>query len=108
MTLLADKVGQMPPGVLNLLWLVAAHPLPPDAIPDAMTALRQLAEGKDDAYFIRRDFKNAAEFLNRVRHLSAIVVVQPGSPQVWQHPQARHQLPPDLVNAIRRILADQH
>lgn len=100
---LCDKVGQMPPSIINLLWLTGDRAPSETDITRALTALRQLAERKDEVFFTRRGFANAAEFLRQYRHLSGIVLHQPDTITVWLNPLARHAAPQELVNAIRRL-----
>lgn len=100
---LCDKVGQMPPSILNLLWLTGERAVSESDITRAVITLRQLAERKDEVYFTRRGFENAADFLRQYRHLSGIVLHQPDAITLWVNPLARHTPPPELVNAIRRL-----
>jgi hypothetical protein len=101
---LCDKVGQMPPSIINLLWLIAERDISEADITGALSALRYLAEAKDEIYFTRRGFKNSADFLKHYRQLSGIVVQQSGEPVIWLNPLTRHSAPTDLVNAIRRLI----
>lgn len=100
---LCDKVGQMPPSIVNLLWMTGERAVSESDIARAVIALRQLAERKDEVFFTRRGFANAAEFLRQYRHLSGIVLHQPNTIGTWLNPLARHTAPPELVNAIRRL-----
>ncbi|MBA3869235.1 MAG: hypothetical protein H0X30_08780 [Anaerolineae bacterium] len=102
-TILCDKVGQMPPGILNLLWLIAEHEIPEADLNRAAITLRQLAERKDEDYFTRRGFESAAAFLKQYNRLSAIVLRQSGQNVVWLNSLARHKAPPDLMTAIQRL-----
>ncbi len=104
MAMLGDKVGQMPPSIVNLLWLVAERELAEADLSRAVVALRQLAEHKDEDFFRRRGYKNAADFLKHFRQLSGIAVRQPGAPVLWLNTLARHKTPPDIVTAIQRLL----
>ncbi len=103
MAVLCDKVGQMPPSIINLLWLTADSEIPEADVTHAVTTLRQLAERKNEDFFTRRGFKNAADFLRQYQHLSGIVFKQDGTFTVWQNPLARHKVLPELANAIRRL-----
>jgi hypothetical protein len=103
MGVLADKVGQMPAGIVNVLWLVAEEELPEADLAAAAMALRQLAERKVEAYFTRRGFKGAAHFLKQYRQLSAIYLRRPGEPVLWLNAIARHSLPSDIATALRRL-----
>jgi hypothetical protein len=100
---LCDKVGQMPPGVLNLLWLVAEREISEADLTRAAMALRQLAEHKADDFFRQRGLESAADFLKHYRQLSGIVLRQSGENVLWLNSLARHKTPPDIVTAIRRL-----
>ncbi len=103
MAVLCDKVGQMPPGSINLLWLVAGSEITEDDLTRAATTLRQLAERKVEQFFTRRGFESAAGFLRYNRRLSGIVLRQSGAPFVWLNSLAGHKAPPEIVTAIKRL-----
>lgn len=103
MAVLCDKVGQMPPRTVNLLWLTAEREISEADLIYVVTTLRQLAERKDEEFFIRRRFKSAADFLKQYQHLSGIVLRQTGEQVIWLNPLARHKAPPDIINAIKRL-----
>ncbi|MGH2537540.1 MAG: hypothetical protein ACRDHL_09120 [Candidatus Promineifilaceae bacterium] len=105
MALLVDKVGQMPPSIVNLLWLTAEGELAEADLTAAASALRHLAERKEEAYFRRRGFKSAADFLKQYSRLSGIVAPKGSEIQVWQNPLARHKARPEIVTALRRLAA---
>lgn len=98
--ILCDKVGQMPPSIVNLLWLTAERPLVEIDITQATTTLMQKAASKDEAFFTQRGFASAADFLRQYRHLSAIILRHDGVSVVVLNAQARHKAPPDIVKAI--------
>jgi hypothetical protein len=103
MTVLCDKVGQMPPSIVNLLWLTADHAISEDELTRAVGTLRQLAERKDEDFFTRRGFKNAADFLKHYRQLSGIVVHQTSQNLIWLNPMAKHGVPTDIAAAVQRL-----
>lgn len=103
MTVLCDKVGQMPPSTINILWLTAERALSEADVTQAVTTLRLMAERKNEAYFTRRGYKNAADFLKKYQQLSGIVLHQSGGNVVWLNPLARHQAPPAMVTALKRV-----
>lgn len=103
MSVLCDKAGQMQPGMVNLLWLAAEGVLSEAEVGDAATALRRAAERKDEAYFTRRGFESAADFLRQYTRLSGIVLRRPAGCVVWLNPVARHKAPPEIVTAIGRL-----
>lgn len=103
MAVLCDKVGQMPPGMVNLLWLTAEREISDADLTRAAAALRQLAERKAEDFFKRRGFESAAEFLKEYRQLSGIVLRQADENRLWLNSLARHKTPPEIVTAIQRL-----
>jgi hypothetical protein len=103
MAVLCDKVQQMPPSIVNLLWLTAEREISEDDLVRTVGTLRQMAERKEEEFFTRRGFKNAADFLKQYQHMSGIVLRQPGSTVLWLNTLARHKAPPEIVNAIQRL-----
>ena len=106
MAVLCDKVGQMPPGIINLLWLVAEREIAEADLTHVVGTLRQLAERKAEDFFTRRGFESAAAFLKQYRQLSGIVLRQAGANVVWQNSLARHRAQPEIVTAIQRLGTD--
>lgn len=107
MTVLCEKVGQMPPSIVNALWLVAEGDISQDDLVRAVTTLRQLAERKTDEYFTRRGFASAAEFLKYYIRLSAIVLHPAAENSVWLNALARHKPPREIVTALERLNASE-
>ena len=103
MAVLCDKVGQMPPSSVNLLWLAVMDGIAEADLTYAATALRRLAESKADEYFMRRGFKSATDFLRQYQRLSAIVLRQPHGNVLWLNSLARHRVPPQIAGAIERL-----
>lgn len=102
---LCDKAGQMPSGIVNLLWLTAERDLSEADLNHAASTLRQLAERKVEEFFTRRGFESAAGFLKQYRQLSAIVLRKPGTHVLWLNSLARHKAPPEIMTAIQRLAA---
>ncbi len=103
MAVLCDKVGQMPSGIINLLWLIAERELSEADLTRAVTTLRQLAERKTEDFFTRRGFESAAGFLKQYRQLGAIVLHQSGENVIWLNSLAQRKTPPEIVNALKRL-----
>ena len=103
MAVLGDKVGQTQPGMPNLLWLIAGPPVTLEGLEEAAAALRALAERKEEAYFTRRGYRSAADFIRRYQQLSGIVLRRPDESALWLNPIARHKAPPDVVKALRQL-----
>ena len=96
-----DKVGQLPSSVVNVVCVGGSNDAE-EALSQAMTTLRLLAERKDEAFFTRRGFKDAASFLRQFQRLSAILLLGE-SLRLWQNGLARHPLPNDLKNALLKL-----
>lgn len=96
-----DKVGQMTPGMMNVL---AIRSDGNGDLAAAMVELRTMAERKDEIFFTRKGFKDAVDFLRQYRNLSA--VWQPGS--LWRNPLAKHALPAELATALGRLGIASH
>lgn len=103
MAVLCDKAGQMPPSIVNLLWLTAEDNIPEADLSRAATTLRQLAERKAEDFFTRQGYSSAADFLRQYQRLSGIVLRQAGAPVLWQNPLARHKIPPPIAAALQRL-----
>jgi hypothetical protein len=104
MAVLCDKVGQMPPGIVNLLWLTAERALPEGVLLQATSTLHQLADSKNEAFFSKRGFASAPAFLKQYRHLSGIVFQHETQPVFWANSSARHAIPTDIKNALHRLV----
>lgn len=107
---LADKIGQMPPSAINVLWFVLddsenERTIALEEIMDALLVLRTLAEGKVEEFFTRRGFKSASAYQKHLAHLSAIVLQGARTGDLWLNPQARHALSSELANALRRLVS---
>lgn len=103
MAVLTDKVGQMPPNSMNLLWLIAERAISEAELVAAAANLRQLAERKDEDYFTRRGFDSAADYLRRYRNLSGVILFASDAHTLWLNPVARRKVPPEIGLAIRRL-----
>lgn len=103
MAVLCEKAGQMPPRIVNLLWLIAEREISEADLNRAAMTLRQLAERKAEDFFARRGFENAAGFLKQYRQLSGIVLRPSGGNGLWLNSLARHKPPPEIVAAIQRL-----
>lgn len=104
---ICDKAGQMPPSIVNLLWLESGGDLSREDLTRAAAALRQRAEGKDDAFFRRCDYKDAAHFLKQFSRLSAVVLHQAGGCTLWPNLLARHKAPLEIIAAVQKLQSAQ-
>ncbi len=103
MWVLCAKVGQMPPSIVNLLWLTSERAITEGDLNSAMIRLQRAAELKVEDYFTRRGFASAADFLKQYRQLSGVVLHQAGGNRVCLNTLARHPTPPEIVTAIQRL-----
>lgn len=101
---LCDKVKQLPPSSVNLLWLVSEGPTTEVQIAEAAAKLRQRANAKEDAYFVRQDFKDASDYSKQQGRLSGVVLSGAGQAALWLNPMARHKAPYGVVLAVRKLL----
>jgi hypothetical protein len=102
---ICDKLGQLPPAMINVLVLGANGPASgADALAPAMLWLQGRAAQKDEVLFQQRGFAGVRDFLRHYQRLSAALWLagQPGAQEVnvWRNRQARHPLPADLARAL--------
>lgn len=103
MAVLCDKVGQMPPSIVNLLWLTTDREMTEADLKRAMLTLRQLAERKVEEFFTRRGFANAVDFLKQYRLVSGIVLRPAGETVIWLNPLAMRKAAPEIIAAIQKL-----
>ena len=102
---ICDKLGQLPPSMINVLVLGADGPSSAaDALAPAMLQLQERAAQKDEAFFQQRGFTGTRDFLRHYQRLSGALWLTgaPGALQasLWRNPQTRHSLPADLARAL--------
>lgn len=102
--ILCAKLGQFPPGMINILVLAAEDtPYGGEDLAGALRLLQDRAEHRDDPFFIRRGFLGYRDFLKQYSRLSGVRLLGPDAPPVFRlYPQARHPLPPDLATILRK------
>jgi hypothetical protein len=103
MAVVSEKTRQMPPSIVNFIWLFAERDIDEEELNLANITLRQLAERKVEDYFTKRGFTNAADFLKQYRQLSGIVLHQSSENLLWLNSLAKHKAPPELLNALKRL-----
>lgn len=106
---ICDKLGQLPPGIANVLVLGAVTSSPvADALTPAMLWLQERSARKDDEAFVRRGFAGARDFSRHYQRLSAVLWVaderDTSHAELWRNPQARHRLPDDVARAITNAM----
>src|SRR6266550_1565285 len=102
---ITDKLGQLPPSMINVLLLGADGPaLAADALLPAMLGLQARAAQKDEEFFEQRGFAGVRDFLRRYQRLSGALWLAGAlgalEASLWRNPQARHPLPADLARAL--------
>jgi hypothetical protein len=101
---LCVKLVQLPPSMINVLFLVADDaPYGADDLVGGLRMLQERAESKDEEFFTRRGFLGTRDFIRHYGRLSAVRLTIPeGPPLLLLQPQARHPLRPDLAALLRR------
>jgi hypothetical protein len=106
-----DKLGQLQPGVINLLaFVVDEQHADAHAIEAAVEQLRSHATQRDDLFFARRGLTNSRHFQRQQARLSGVLLcifTPPAGPRLtdlWLNPQARHPVPPELINLLRALV----
>jgi hypothetical protein len=103
MAVVCEKVGQMPPSIINLLWLTAEREIAQEDLTRAVVALQQLADRQAEEYFTGRGFESPAHFLKQYGRLSGVVLHPPGETAVWLNSLARHKVLPEIATTIKRL-----
>jgi hypothetical protein len=101
---LCGKLGQLPPGIINILVLAAEDtPTGGEDLAGALRLVQDRVEHRDEAFFTRRGFLDRRDFLKQYSRLSAVrLLTSDAAPVLWLHPQARRPLPPDLAAILRK------
>lgn len=102
---ICDKLGQLAPGMMNVIAFGATDPAVAAHLVAALRHLEARAAAKEDALFHERGFSGARDFLRYYRRLSGMLWVAMGASRrstVWLSPQARHPLPRALARALER------
>ncbi|MDQ2912527.1 MAG: hypothetical protein M3T56_04640 [Chloroflexota bacterium] len=100
-----DKLGQLPPAMINVLVLGADGPSSAaEALAPAMLWLQDRATQKDEALFMQRGFTGVRDFVRQYQRLSGAIWLAGESTaprtSLWRNPQARHALPVDLARVL--------
>lgn len=100
---ICEKTGQLPPSIINLLWLASGAAVAEPDLWAAIDELSQAAARKDDAYFQKRGVASASEFAKQNARLSGVLLYHSGGQIIWTNPKARHTAPSDLINSLKRL-----
>jgi hypothetical protein len=106
-----EKAGQMPPGVTNVL-VIGCEGATPD-LDAAVKRLRTLAEGKQDAFFTARGWRDARGFLRAWPRLGAVVlraaladIGSAARPAVWLNRAAKHPVAVEVQKLLQHHLTE--
>jgi len=103
-TAICAKLGQLPPGAINVLVLAGTDSLAALDIAQVMKDLKQRAERRDQAYFTHRGFTSARAFITTSHRLSAILLPDG---DLWLNPEAARPLPSSVATTLRAaVLGD--
>lgn len=103
MSVLCEKIGQLPPGIINLLWLTSEREIALPELQRALQMLQQFAEQRDQEFFTRRGFHSIAEFNKQFQRLSGILLHDANNNALWQNVNARHPLPREITTTLERL-----
>lgn len=105
--LVCAKLGQLQPGMINLLWVVMDGAVASGVdVAEVMKSLKARAEAKDAQLFARHDFRDTADFFKAYLRLSGLVIREsegdgvPRPATLW----VNHQAQPPLSSALRTAL----
>lgn len=105
----ADKLRQMQPGLVNVLWVVLDEADAGLDLAAVMTGLRQRAERGDPLVIGRHDLADTADFFKYYLRLSGVVLraARDREPSrllaLWANPQAKQPLPPPLKTLLQSL-----
>jgi hypothetical protein len=108
---LGEKLGQLPPSVVNLLAIVSESGLyTPDDLRSAWQFLQERARQRDDVFFALRGLVDTHHFHRQQQRLSAILLCTMHNnlfavaADPWLHPQPKHPLSKELKNLLRTLV----
>jgi hypothetical protein len=106
--ILLYKLGQMQPGMPNLLVIHTRQELARSLDLDRlMQEIKTRAEGKDSSFYEISRYVNPAAFYKDFLHLSAIVLgAGSHDMQVWVNKQARPAMAPEALRLVTSLLAN--
>lgn len=108
--MLLYKLGQMQPGMANLL-LIQTSPLLVHSIDldRLMQAVKMKAEGRDESFYASSPYQGPSAFFKDFLRLSGILLWASGRPgqecQVWANRQARPGLDEKVLRLVRMLLS---
>jgi hypothetical protein len=101
--ILLDKLGQMQPGIANLLAIHTGEALSPSLdLNRLMQDIKVRVEGKDPSFYSASRYASPAAFYKDFLHLSGILLWAPGA-QPWVNKQARPSLPDKVLRLVSSL-----
>jgi hypothetical protein len=101
--ILLDKLGQMQPGMANLLVIHTGEELARSIdLGRLMQEVKTRAEKKDPSFYAASRFTSPAEFYKEFLHLSGILLWAAGA-QPWINKQARPFLPEKVLRLVSSL-----
>ncbi len=105
--ILLDKLGQMQPGMANLLVIHTQEALARSIdLSGLMQAVKTRVEGKDPAFYAAVRYTGPATFYKDFAHLSGILLWATGA-QLWVNKQARPGLAENVMRVVSLALQEQ-
>jgi hypothetical protein len=105
---LCDKVGQLRPGLVNIVVVASDTPsVLPTTPAEAVRQLMERATNRDERFFARHGYRDLRDFHRDYLRLSAVVlrhIAADGSGatvMIWENPQARQPLPSEVASLLR-------
>jgi hypothetical protein len=104
--ILLDKLGQMQPGMANLLVIHTREELAGSIdLERLMQEVKTRSEGKDPAFYAASRYASPADFYKDYLRLSGILLWVNGAP-LWVNKQARPALEGKVLRLVRSLPAD--
>jgi hypothetical protein len=104
--ILLDKLGQMQPGMTNLLVIQTREELARSIqLGSLMLEAKTRVEGKDPTFYAASRYTSPAAFYKDYLHLSGILLWADGV-QLWVNKQARSKLPEKVLRLVSLLLSD--
>jgi hypothetical protein len=105
--ILLDKLGQMQPGMANLLVIHSGEKLARSIdLSRFMQEVKTRAEGKEPFFFAASSYTSPAAFYKDFLHLSGILLWAPGA-QLWINKQARPGLAEKVLRLVSSLLSSE-
>ncbi len=105
--ILLDKLGQMQPGMANLLVIHTQEALARSIdLGGLMQGVKTRVEGKDPAFYAAVHYTGPADFYKDFAHLSGILLWAAGA-QLWVNKQARPGLAENVLRVVSLALQAQ-